>query len=132
MTLIIIFAVLVLIGILFCIWQALIDDVWNDWRGLVGTIFIAFGGIALVVSIIAYIPSKKDSEIKYMQFIQEKASIEQMISTGENIDKLMLNKRVIEYNNKVIEVRENSKRFVFRDYYSKDVDWDSLELIEWK
>lgn len=132
MTLIIIFAALVLIGILFCIWQAFVGDVWNDWRGVVGAIFIIFGGIFLVFSIIEYISSKKDSEIKYMQFIQEKASIEQMISTGENVDKFLLNQRVIEYNNKVIEVRENSKQFVFRDYYSKDVDWDSLELIEWK
>lgn len=132
MTLTIIFAVLALLGIPFAIWQYRIKDLLSCWRGVFGYSLIVIFGVCSVIAFFSYIPSKKDSEIKYMQLLQEKASIEQMICSGGNVDKLMLNQHVIDYNNRVIETKENSKRFVFKEYYSKDVDWDALEPIEWK
>lgn len=132
MTLIIIFAILAALGIPFLIWQRYIKDCWSIWRGATGACLTIFFGICLIVSILDYVPSKKNSEIQYKQFMQEKAAIEQMISTNKDVDKLMLNQKVIEYNNRVIETKENSKRFIYRDYYSKNVDWNSLELIEWR
>lgn len=132
MTLIIIFAVLALCGIPFVIWQYRIKDIWSCWRGVTGWLIICVFGIVLVFAIFGYVTSKKDSEIKYLQLAQEKTSIEQMISSGEDVDRLMLNQRVIDYNNRVIETRENSKRFIIGDYYSKAVDWDALCLVEWK
>lgn len=131
MTLIITFAILTLLGIPFIVWDSYVDE-WSVWRAVTGWLLIIVFGFSLVIAILVYVPSKKNSEIEYMQLVQEKASIEQMISSGENVDKLMLNQRVIDYNNKIIEIKENSKRFVLSDYYSKDVNWDDLELIEWR
>ena len=131
MTLTIVFSIAVLIGIAFCIWDYY-DNCFSDWKPVVGWTIIAICGIALFINLAVWIPSKRNSEICHQQYIQEKQTIEVMLQTDNNVDRLLLNDRVIEYNNKIISVRENSKRYVWQDYYSKDVDWDALELIEWK
>lgn len=130
MTLIIIFAVMCIMCIVGAlhIARTSYDEIKAFFAFLLAGIF----GLALIIATVSYAPSKKDSEILYKQLVQEKASIEQMISSGGNVDKLLLNQRVIDYNNRVILHREKSKRFIFGDYYSKDVDWGSLELVEWK
>lgn len=88
--------------------------------------------IALVVGTIAYVPAKRNSEIMYEQLQQEKISIEKMLDNEKDIDRIRLNELVIDYNNRVIRARNNSQRFGYRDYYSNDVDWMSLETIDWR
>lgn len=131
MTLIIIFAVLAVLGIPFVIWEYCAWD-WSVWRGVVGWSLIVTFGLALVLAILGYIPSKKDSEIKFARLQQERISIMQMLESDRDADRIALNKLVIDYNNRVISNKEYSKRFILKDYYSKDVNWDALELIEWK
>lgn len=131
MTLTGVFSIAVLIGIAFCIWDYY-DNCFSDWKSVAGRAIIAICGIALFINLAVWIPSKRNSEICHQQYIQEKQTIEVMLQTDNNVDRLLLNDRVIEYNNKIISVKENCKRYVRRDYYSKDVDWDALELIEWK
>lgn len=129
MTLIIIFAVMCIVCIVGALHIARTS--YDEIKAFFAFCLVGIFGGALIIATV-YAPSKKDSEILYKQLVQEKASIEQMISSGGNVDKLLLNQRVIDYNNRVILHREKSKRFIFGDYYSKDVDRGSLELVEWK
>lgn len=102
------------------------------WRDILGITLVIACGIALLGNLMAWIPSKKDSEIKYQQLQAQKYTVEQMLDTDQIVDRILLNEKVIEYNNEVIEVKTNSQRFIYKDYYSKDVDWDALEIIEWE
>lgn len=131
MTLTVILGIIVAISIAIILWAN--QDFWTrDWAMMIGILVLILSMVALAINFAVYIPSKKDSEIKYLQLLQEKSSIEQMIATNKDVDRLLLNERVVEYNNKIISYRINSKRLVFREYYSKDIDWDSLEVIQWQ
>lgn len=129
MTLILIFGVILLAGIVFTV-AAIKTD--RDLIIIIAIALMIFGIPGSIASTIGYIPSHRSSEIEYMQLIQEKQAIEQMIDSGEAVDKLTLNQRVIDYNNEIIEKQENYKRPIIKDYYSPNVDWEALELIEWK
>lgn len=131
MTLNIVFGFGVLVGIAFAIWQFLQESEWTIWRGVIGWTAIGCCLLALVINLFVWIPSKKDSEITYRQLIQEKRTVEIMIATDRDIDRLLLNERVIDYNNRVISIMENSRRPILREYYSWEVDWSSLGLIHW-
>lgn len=137
MTLSIIFGIIILVGVglKVSLWWKNRHLEWHEhqWHGLdfLGSIIIVVFTVVFIVNFLVWLPSKKDSEIKYHQLVQEKITIEQMLETDKNIDRFLLNERVIEYNNTVIMRQTNSKRFVYREYYSKDVDWDALELIAW-
>lgn len=130
MTLIIIFGILLLIGIGLKIWDRRRGG-WYNWQNLAGFIMIPLAGVFFLSSILFWLPHKKENEITYQTLIQEKNVIEKVLETGSDMDKIMLRDNVIEYNNRIIEIKINSKRFILRDYYSKDIDWDSLEFIEW-
>lgn len=132
MTLNIIFAIGIAAGVPFMIWQSKMNDSWSCWRGVLGLTISIACLTALFISVLCWLCSEKDSEIRYMQLLQEKQTIESMIDTENDIDRLLLNERVISYNNRVIETRENSTRFILGDYYSDSVDWTALELIEWR
>lgn len=137
MTLTIIFTAGILIGVAFIIWgnfESQRRDCFSYcmWRDILGITLVIACGIALLGNLMAWIPSKKDSEIKYQQLQAQKYTVEQMLDTDQIVDRILLNEKVIEYNNEVIEVKTNSQRFIYKDYYSKDVDWDALEIIEWE
>ena len=132
MTLTIIFVAVALAGISLVVWGVKDSKYCGIWREATGTFLIVLAGIALIVNLLIWIPSKKDSEIDYQQLLQEKQTIEIMLDGDEDVDRLLLNQRVIDYNNRIIAVRENSQRHILKDYYSKDVDWQTLELIEWR
>lgn len=100
--------------------------------GVVSFCLIILMGTALIVGTYYYIIWNKDSEIQHEQLVQERASIEAMLETDKDVDRIALNKLVIDYNNRVIEARNNSQRPIFRDYYSNNVDWMALETIDWR
>lgn len=130
MTLTIIFAVLLVVGIVLLVYG---DSVRGEtWKLIVGFLLTFVTTISLIMNLICWIPSGKDSEIQYDQWMQEKASIESMLITDKNVDRIQLNQMVIDYNNDIIAVQQNSKRFILGEYYSNDIDWDSLQLIDWR
>lgn len=94
-------------------------------------IFIA-SIVFLIVGMIIYIPSHKDSEIEYEQLVQERRSIEAMIETDNAADRIALNGLMIDYNNRVIQAKNNSQRPIFKEYYSNNVDWMALEIVDWR
>lgn len=129
MTLIIFSIVLVLIGIGLVAWDEFGPSLRETWFGG-GVMFT--GWVLLVITLLFWIGSTKDSEITYYQLEQEKQTIELIQAENKNVDRVMLNKMVVEYNNKVINIQMRLSRFMYKDYYSKKVNWDALELIEWK
>lgn len=131
MTLTIIFGTILAIGIGLCIWQHMECGI-SDWKLFTGITAIIVAGIALIVNLITWLPSEKNSEIKYYQLQSEKKTIEAMLKTDKDVDRLLLNSTVICYNNKIIEAKANSHRIIFRDYYSQHLDWEGLDLIEWR
>lgn len=128
MTIFIMLGILIFIGI--NLYNS--DPQCIKFRGSIGLLLFCLGILGFIVNMFIWIPSSKDSEIRYNQLIQEKISIESMLETDRNIDKLLLTKSVIDYNNKIIEVKTNYKRFICRDYYNQDLDWHKLEIIEWR
>jgi len=129
MTLIMILAVLILVFSGLTAWGHYTD---GDFRFIGGICLVIVLALAELFAILSFIPSKKDSEIRYKQLVQERISIVQMLENDRDVDRIVLNKAVIDYNNRVIAEIENSRRFIFRDYYSEGVDWESLEIVEWK
>lgn len=103
-----------------------------DFLAAIAIIFFAASVITLVVSTIFYIPSKKDSERLYLQFVNRYEVINKMLDSDVDIDILTSQEMILDYNVAVIKVKFDSKRFILKDYYSKDVDWDSLKTIEWR
>ena len=106
----------------------------KDWCTIwvLSLMVLLSSGLALITGMICYIPSHKNSEIKYEQLVQERISIEAMLETDKNVDRITLNELVINYNNSVIRARNNSQRPVYREYYSDNVDWTALETIDWR
>lgn len=129
MTLTIIFGVLGLIGVILLV---LGSKSYSDGLQASGWVLIICCAVALIINTICWIPSNKDSVIKYNQLIQERVSIESMLETDKNVDRVMLNNMVIDYNNRIIEIKENHDRLIYKDYYNQNLDWDSLKVIEWK
>ena len=132
MTLMIIFGVILLVGIGFCVWQGFCGNYYSDWKAIIGVTTIVFMIIGIVINSFAWIPSAKNSEIYFNQLIAEKETIELILETDKDVDRVLLNKFVIEYNNKVIEVKANFNRFICKDYYNHNLNWEGLELIKWK
>jgi cbb3-type cytochrome oxidase subunit 3 len=131
MTLIIIFAIMVIIGFGLIALDHL-SGWYAEWNMYVGTIIAAVFIIGLFICIPLYIYSGINSEVQYAQYIQEKDTIESMLDADKDIDRLLLNEKVIEYNNQIILAKMFSQRFITGDYYSKKVDWQALKLIEWR
>jgi len=131
MTLTIIFGISILIGIGLCLLD-LLRNWYCDWNVYVGVTIIFFAVVAFIINLIFWIPSAKDSEIKYTQLLTEKAAIESMLETDKDVDRLLINSAVIDYNNRIIQARTNSARPIYRDYYNQNLDWAGLSLIEWK
>ncbi len=133
MTLTIIFGVAILAGISLKIWDSNRDK-YSDgiWVDMFGFILIIISTIALLINMACWIPHKKDNQILLQQLNQEKQIIEQILDSGADLDKIMIRQDIINYNNKIIEIKINSKRFILKDYYDKNIDWDAFELIEWK
>ena len=130
MTWTIILGALFLAGIGLIIW-GIVADYW-EWPFFVGTLAMVLAGVALIINLCIWIPSGKNSEIRYNQLLAEKATIEDMLHTDRNVDRLALNHYVINYNNRVIEERTNYNRLIIGDYYNQALDWAGLELIEWR
>lgn len=131
MTLIIIFSVFILIGVALATWAEK-RNLEPFWIGLLGWVLVFLFGIGEAIAIPEFIMSKKSSEIVYQQLLEERTAIVQMLENDRDVDRIALNKLVIDYNNRVIESREDSKRSIFKEYYSDAVDWDALETIEWR
>ena len=96
----------------------------------VSTIVIFMIGVfALFAVIISWIPAKKDSEILYTQLLTNHNTITHTILYGNETSKAIACETIVKYNNDVIKAKTNSKRFIFKDFYSQNVDWDWLEVI---
>lgn len=128
MTLTVIFGVATAAFIAISVWS-IYDECPTLMVGIMGTIVI---GSMLIINLITWIPSKGNSEINYQQLVAERLSIEAILQNDQMVDRMQLNDRVIDYNNRVRFVRENSLREILCEYYSTDVDWGALELIEWE
>lgn len=128
MTLTVIFSVAIAACVVLWVWGIYFDNA----ASVLGVLGITCIGFVLAMNLIIWIPSKGNSEINYQQLVAERQSIEAMLQTNQMVDSLQLNDRVIDYNNRIISVRENSQRAILCEYYSTDVDWGALELIEWK
>ena len=132
MTLITIFAVLVLIGVLIAKYNIYSNP--DSWfvAGAFGAVIFS---ISLIIAVLIFAMSKMDSEIKYEQLLKERENIVKTIENGEDLDEITMRdeidilKIVCDYNNRVIADKVNSKRFIIGEYYSKDVDWEALETI---
>lgn len=132
MTLTIIFGIVVLIGVGLILLEKLPNWDYTEWNIILGWVLIIFFGLALVVNLPIWISSNKDSQIKYNQLVSEKISIEAMLETDKTVDRFLLNSAVIDYNNRIIETKTNSTRFILKDYYNQNLDWNFLETIDWK
>lgn len=131
MTLAIIFGGLILIGIGIIIWHRLSNN-YDDWPVILSFIIIFTSALIFLINAVCWIPHKKDNQILLEQLAQEKYVIEKILETGTDFDKIMLRQEIIDYNNRIIKIKINSERFIFKDYYDRNVDWDALELIDWK
>jgi len=102
-----------------------------EWTQVLGWVIIVLMSLVLIVHIPTHLCNVGNSINNYQSMIENKKIIEYALAQDENIDMIResLMANVIIYNNKVIQYKNNSKRFCYSDYYSKDVDWDSLEFI---
>lgn len=131
MTIAIISGALVLAGIGLCLWFNCSSN-WQEWLAYIGAFMVFLAGVAFVINLFMWIPYKKDSLIMYERLLQEKQVLEQVLETGSELDKIAIRRDVIDYNNRIIEIRIDHKRLIYRGYYRKDIDWAGLELIEWR
>lgn len=129
MTVIIVSGILILLSILGL---TVANKKYWDTMLILSIIIMLISIVVFLIGTLFYIPSHKESEIKYEQFVQERVSIEMMLENDRDVDRIALNELVIDYNNRVILAKNNSQRPIFKEYYSDDVDWMALETIDWR
>lgn len=132
MTMTLISIILILVGIGLLYWHKCPDYDIGEWAVYVGVVLICVCTICLVASTGLLMTYKKDDIVYYEQLVQEREVLEQVLETGSDLDKIAIRRDVIDYNNKIISIKVTVKRFIMRDYWNQDLDWEGLQIIEWR
>lgn len=131
MTLLIIIGILIVLFILL-----MIAGVKSDFDDLVamGTALLLTAIVCFVIATVNLVNSDKNGLVDYQQLKQEKQLLQAMVEDNNIVDRFdsILPNKVKEYNDKVIFIKVDSTRWIAKDFYSKRVDWQSLELIDWE
>lgn len=131
MTLIIIFAVITAIGGVFLFWASK-DGFDSSFKLITGVSLLAFGIIMLIIVLLFYPLVIRENTVIYQQLLEEKKAIEYMLDNADDFDRIMLSQKVMDYNNRVILVKARSSMPISKEYHAESLDWQGLELIEWR
>lgn len=93
---------------------------------------IAVGFVGALVTLLMLSSVEENSQKTYLRLITERQAIQAYIQDSGAEQVFNVSRKITAFNDEVISVQMASKGFITREFYSKEVDWDSLELILWE